>query len=468
MKTRLFILLSVLFFNTANAQQVIVKGYVPNNPDKLVRIIKYADQFSHFQETVSSTRTAANGSFKLQFQLNKTTYAFFALSLKKSELYLTPGSTYVLNIVIDSTTYKGSIFDKDEKPLPIEVVSASDSLNNYISLFNKMYDNFLYNNFNAIYKWRNQNVITNFKKLVKDTFPADVPAYFKQYVEYTIVSLSWLSHSLDNKKILKKYFIDKPVLYNNIAYTDFFHEFFKGYFESPLRKDIDFENLKILIDKNPKYEIFDKVIKSDTLLSKDEQIRELVEMETLESLYYDKEVLRNNVEKLFADIATYSKYPQNKIVALDYLKRLNHLSYGSPAPDFHLPDMYGNERSLNYYKGKFILLTFLDTGCKICNKQLEDIDKINRKFSPRLQTVSIFSGKNPSTTVRYFAKHNYQWPLLLLGQEITILEAYDIRAFPAYVLLNPDGTVALAPAPMPNENLSLFIQQSIKRFDMRK
>ncbi len=470
MKKPLSILALFLFFFTmsAVAQTCVVKGHVAASSDRLVRIVAYADQFSHWEETLASARTSSDGTFTLQLPVTKCTYAFFALDLKKSELYLSPGSTYVLSIAKDTLASKGSIFDRDAHPLPITILSAGDSLNTWISAFNRMYDHFVYNHFNAIYKWHDRAVISNFKKTVNNAFPQDVPAYFSQYVDYTMASLLWISRRGSKQQMLNDWFIKKPVRYNNIAYTDFFHEFFKGYFDSPIGKGVDYEKIMSLINNNPTYPALDQLIKKDTLLSKNNRVRELVEMELLESCFYNKEFDRDNVLKLYADLASQSKFRRNSTVALNFLKRFNHLAYGSPAPEIHLPDMMGNERSLDEMKGKFVLLTFLNTHCKICNYQLKAIEKINRRFNERLSVVSILSGNNPKATVAYFVKNGFHWPLLLLGKEITLLEKYEVRAFPAYVLINPDGTIALSPAPMPNENLAAILQRMIKRFDEKK
>ncbi len=470
MKSSILSFLLFLLIQPAFSSTVTVKGKVENGDKNLIRIIKYADLFSRFVpgRALASTVTDENGNFSLKFELKNTAYAFFALDLKKSEIYLNPGATYLLKVKNDTSLLnKGSIFDKEENPLHVELISSTDSLNQNISLFNTMFDNFVYNNFMSIYKRHDMKVIDEFKKTVDKTFTTALKGYFKNYVEYTVATTVWLSRNGNSKKMLRNYFVNREVLYGNIAYADFFREFFKGYFKSPSRKDVKYDDIVPLVNSGGGYESFDSLIKKDTLLARNGQLLQLVEMEVLKECYYDKSVNRQNVENILGELAAKSKYPEIGEIAVNYLKRFHRLAYGTPAPGFQLPDILGNETTLDDFKGKFVLLTFMNTGCKICEKQLENVQKIAGRYPVALKTVTVISGKNSSETIKFFRQKGYDWTLLLLGDKITILEDYDVKAFPAYVLLNPDGTVAMAPAPMPDENLDYFIQRIIKIFKKR-
>ncbi len=463
-------LLSIIFvvlFVAAQSQNVTIKGYANAAPDKLVRLIVYADQFSHLEKTIATERTSPKGNFFMTAPIHATDYAFFALDLKKSEIYLVPGKTYTLKIAHDTAAEKGSIFDQAERPLPMEITHTDGRLNNAIGKFNTMYNTFVYQHFNQIYQERSQKIIRNFEQAVKDTFPDITSEYFKNYIRYTLASLQWLSHRKSDNRIASEYFVNQTVLYQNIAYTDFFHEFFKGYFQSQINTPVSYSTLLDLIAFRPEFSTLDKLFKKDSLLAKDSRLRELVEMKIMSQYYYDSEFSKSNIEHILKEIKMHSNYPKIKYIAANYLKKLKKLGYGTVAPTFNLPDMLGNERSLAYYKGKFVLLNFIKTGCNICNKQLESLAKIKRQFGNRFVIVSLLTGKNPGKTVAYFADNGYDWPLLLLGKKITLLEKYNVKAFPAYILVYPNGSIALAPAPGPDENLEMLIRHLINRFESK-
>jgi len=54
-----------------------------------------------------------------------------------------------------------------------------------------------------------------------------------------------------------------------------------------------------------------------------------------------------------------------------------------------------------------------------------------------------------------------------LEKEIQAMEDYEIKTYPTYIILNPDGTVAMAPAPLPNENLDVFLNGFMKRYRIK-
>src|SRR5262249_27314805 len=49
------------------------------------------------------------------------------------------------------------------------------------------------------------------------------------------------------------------------------------------------------------------------------------------------------------------------------------LPLGSPAPDFELPDLNGQRRSLAQFRGKKLLLLFFNPGCGFCTRMAADL-----------------------------------------------------------------------------------------------
>ena len=221
-------LLSVIISLSVFSQNVIITGKAEQQPQQLVRIISYADEFSNLEKTIAQTETDTEGNFSLQFEINQTQFAFLALGLEKGEFYLSPGSSYNIIIPLDTSESRGSIFDR----LPLRfIISADDGgVQQSIEDFNIEYNDFIFNNINSIYRSRDKSVVTQFVDAIKEKYSNNSSGFVKNYVDYSLASLLWLSKKENNQKILLNYFINKPVFYNNIQYADFFKEFFKDYF----------------------------------------------------------------------------------------------------------------------------------------------------------------------------------------------------------------------------------------------
>ena len=266
-----FLLILFLVYSLSSvSEQVVIKGTAAYAPNELVRIIMYDDQFSHLEKTISSTKTDAWGVFSMDFNTENTNFAFLAVGLKKGEFYLKPGSTYVFNVLQD-TSKPGSIFD--EIPLQFELTADDGGLNNAIGRFNENYNRFVYENANKIYKSRDKSLITDFGNASLEQSASLNDPYFSGYVRYTLASLEWVSSKMSAEEIISTYFAGKQILFNNIQYADFFAEFFKAYLGN--NSFFSYNAVNDAINHSVNFASFDIFLLQDTLLAKDRQVREL-------------------------------------------------------------------------------------------------------------------------------------------------------------------------------------------------
>jgi len=214
----LFLLLIVSFTTILSQDNVVITGNAVGKANKLVRIIVYSDLFSGTKYTLAETRTNNEGSFSINLKTNKTQFAFLAFELEKGEFYLSPNSEYNFSINLNNSN-NGSIFDR--LPLNFSLTAKDGGIQNQIEEFNISYNNFIYNNVNSIYKGRNKTKITDFTDSIRTIFSNKKSEYVVNYAEYSLASLLWLSKVDNDKSILRNYFINRPVLYNNIQYVDF-------------------------------------------------------------------------------------------------------------------------------------------------------------------------------------------------------------------------------------------------------
>lgn len=445
-------------------QQVTITGSAPDQQNVLVRIIVYDDQFSKIEKTIASTFTDWQGDFSMDPNVDKTDFAFLAVGLKKSEFYLSPGASYQFQVAPDTSSQKGSIFD--ELPLQFNYDADDGGLSDAITDFNVRYNTFLYQNARIIYYSRNKELITNYEKNIREQFNSVTNEYFENYVRYSFASLEWSSKMKDNDSIVAEYFIGNPILYNNIGYTEFFTEFFKTYFT--VEKVFGYNELIDAINDGKGMEAINSLILRKSLFRDDPQLTELLAVVLVAKKYYNPDIIRKRVLGLLDETRQNSKYAEIRKIAGNFIKKLQTLEYGTPAPDFSLNDIYSKEHSLADYPGKFLLLSFIKPDCKVCLDHLHLLDELQKKYPTKLQNITIVYGNGFSDVVRFASDRNFDWPFLNLENNILLLEAYNIRAYPSYVIINPDGTVSMATAPMPDENLDIYLERQMKRFEQNK
>ncbi len=463
---KIFPLLLLLIPAGLSAQNVQISGHVEGfAPKSLVRILVYADQFSQLEKTLATTRTDSTGNFRLTFPIEATNYAMLAINLKHTGFYLKPGAVYHFDIAQDSLIRNASPFE--EIPLKVQMKAMDDSLNRYIEAYDMLYNQLIVKHFRDIYQFHNREILSNFKAEVESRFGHIKSPYFRQYMHYSLASMVWGSRTKSLAEIVADYFSEKPVLYRNIQYTEFFTNFFQTYFESTVKKPVSrYKLLSVIQQRNLKK--LDELFASVPGLAADARVRQLAEMVQLARHYSDPGFVRKDIEALFEQMARGSLYPENRSVARDYLVKLNVLQPGTSAPAFRLPDFMGKEFSLKDFRGKFVLLSFVKTPCPVCNRQLNELDDMSQKLGADFTNLTIVKGKVISGFIHKVRPTERGWPFLLLGKSILLLEKYQIVTYPAYVLIDQQGRISLAPAPMPDGDLQQRIAARINAYKKRE
>jgi hypothetical protein len=71
----------------------------------------------------------------------------------------------------------------------------------------------------------------------------------------------------------------------------------------------------------------------------------------------------------------------------------------------------------------------------------------------KLKIVILAYGQHPEKISQLLRQRGIDWQVLYVGKRIDVLNDYQVKVFPTYIILNPDATIGLAPASMADENL---------------
>lgn len=453
----------LLFSGWLQAQTVKISGKVSGfEPGSLVRVRVYADQFSRLKKTMAAVRTDSAGFFELSFPLKKTTFALLDVNLKQTSFYLQPGAVYHFQITQDSAARQ---FHSFYAPLQATFQASDDSLNAFIERYDDLFSQFINRHFRDVYQFHNRQIFNQFKQQVKARFSQVENPYVKQYIHYSLASMEWGGRMRSLPEIVQNEFAGHPVLYNNIQYTNFFTDFFQAYFQSTVKKPVTLDKLQQLIPEHNLQKL-DALYAQAPALNSDRRVRELAEMVQWASLYHRPGFDPSDIDALFRQMAIKSPFAENRKIAEDYRVKLRQMQPGTPAPAFRLPDFTGKEFSLKDFRGKFVLISFIGTHCPVCNFQLNQLKSLQQNLID-FTNLTIVSGKVTSDFIQNARPLQRQWPFLLLGKDILLLEKYQIVNYPAYVLIGPAGRIIMAPAPMPDENLEQRIHSVINAYKKR-
>jgi methylamine dehydrogenase accessory protein MauD len=116
------------------------------------------------------------------------------------------------------------------------------------------------------------------------------------------------------------------------------------------------------------------------------------------------------------------------------------LPVGTPAPTFNLPDLEGEEVTLDSLRssGKPVLLLFTEPGCEYCRELLPEVGRWQGTLADEL-TIALISCDDPEENRAMSNEHGLS--RVLLEDDWEVSEVYGVTGTPSAVLVEPDGTI---------------------------
>jgi thiol-disulfide isomerase/thioredoxin len=473
LRISLFIKKSILlfsFFISSSfflcAQNVTIKGNATGAAGKMLCVYSWSDQLTYVLEKVASGKIDSSGKFEFTFKNDKTFFAYLKIDFNQAPIYIEPDKTYNLDISCPDCNSPDDKTNPYLEPKQLYVtIKGTDSLelNNAMIRFNKLYDDFLLKNFILLIKQRNKTLVDSFKVKIDKRFALVNNEYFKTIVRYRFAMIEQSAQLNTKEGLSKKYFWNQPVLYDNMGYMEFFDEFFKGYINAESRH-ITRDDLERTINTEKSFPALLDSLGKDTLL-RNEVIRELVALKGLGELYYTQQYDRTAILDMYRYVKENSKFSLHKKIAENYLNYFTKLAPGTAAPGFTLKDYSGQSYSLSELnKGKYLYLFFWTTWCIPCASEMNLIGKLMEKYGLKVEFVGISTDKE-FMTYYYFMQKNKKFDFITLhwGNKTELLENYEVRAYPLFVLIGPDGNIVQCPAENPSGTLDALLYDLTKK-----
>jgi peroxiredoxin len=113
------------------------------------------------------------------------------------------------------------------------------------------------------------------------------------------------------------------------------------------------------------------------------------------------------------------------------------------APGFALPDVKGDVKDLNDYRGKVVVLEFMQTTCPHCADFVAKLKDIQQKYGDKVQILSVvFPPDDQNAVKQYIAGHGISYPVLFdcgqMGYSYIRKQTVD---FPHVYLIDRNGMI---------------------------
>lgn len=436
----------LLFTFMATAQNVTITGR-SNKTNTLVRLFVYEDLINDFGTLINQSQTDEKGHFILEGEIKQILPAKIYAGLESVDLILSPNATYDIEIIVPEQQDNVSYFEKE--PPTIRVKRATDKgLFRQIVQVEEIINGYLIEHFNQIYRGRQLRYIDSIQNAISREVPDIKSDYVKSHIRYKIAAIRLGISTDGGKKIIKDYYDGQPVLYTQSAYIDLFKELFGGYFNSASYDSHLLNDAFMEVSA-----VFKKYLDTDPLMANNPRLAELITIFNLQKLCYGD----RNTSRLAQDhliyIKSQTKYAEHKAIIGNFFEKYNRLAVGTDAPKFTLKDSNGNEVSLSDFKDGLVLLQFVDGMSPVSERQFAELRSLHHQWQDSVQILTIATHDKMDIFKQQFSEKRIDWPLLDLGDNILLLEAYNVRTFPEYILIRKGNKIGEAPAPSPERYL---------------
>lgn len=144
------------------------------------------------------------------------------------------------------------------------------------------------------------------------------------------------------------------------------------------------------------------------------------------------------------------------LAALPAAAKTTVAEVGKPAPDFTATDSLGKTRTLSQYKGKTVVLEWLNYGCPFVKKQYntKSMQTLQKEYGDKgvvwMSVISSAKGKQgnypPEEINKMNAERGGKAAAILLDYDGTVGKLYDARTTPDMFVIDPKGTLVYSGA----------------------
>jgi thiol-disulfide isomerase/thioredoxin len=451
-----FFYVSVLLsigITSALAGEFRVSGMAEGVSGEKVRIIIPADPFSGTSQTLCSTITDSLGRFSLHAEIKTTQFGWIALGLGRSEIYLYPGIELEIKLITPEPLKPGRNPFLEPPQLRIDLIrEGPNSLNHDISLFNATFDDFVATSGLKLADRRNKSLVDSLDRLVRGMPIDTLNPYLRNYIFYKMADIHVFLREMRYPAAYKKYLEKQQSDFGNIAYQDFFNNFYDDYLFSGSKINF-FNDLDLCINKNIDLAGLLDSLGKDSLL-RNERIRELVLLKHIPSLYYDRNYHRNNIIYLLTALTDQTKFAENRRISENLKSKLLRFNANAPIPEFHFLSQTGEDITKSAMENGVTCLIFFKNECDICDAEHELIPALRKKYGEKIRFLSVCCEPGPFGLLTYLRDHPaFNWEFADFNKDYDFLEVMGIQSFPQILLCGEGAKILKYPAGKPSERL---------------
>ena len=474
--THKFILLLLISFvllplcSVARTKKVVVVGKEKEYAGQSIEFYTRTDYVTQQREVLSKTVIATDGSFRAEFPLFETQLVMIDLGVYTCYMYMEEGKHYRIAFPPRHDKTESERLNPYFDPTILQLRDLDgdgNATNDRIAHFDAYLDSVTNTTLPRIAE---RDSLASGKRLIGQLKSYTIPAQYEfanQYKTYRIGLMTYMTETMRIQALSKTYFQNKPVLHRNPAYMELFNIVYDKYLVYHGRTE-DGQQIYNAISKERNYTKLKEVLAQNDHLTND-TLCELVILKGLYDEFFSSNFSRNALFSIVDSIYSTTDIPEHTNIAQQIRERISKFLPGFIPYSFTLKDAKGQSLSLKDFRGYMVLLCFCTTTSYSCIQDFDLLNRFQERYGEHLRIISICADQDSASMHRFVEATHYPWTFLYYGDAPNLIRDYDVRTYPTYFLLDPEGRIILSPAPGPQENLEriLFEQFRQRRWQPR-
>lgn len=445
----------ILFADLAG-QNIKVSGEGEGYAGKKIEVYLLSDPISEKLNPVALVKCDTEGKFRFELPAGAE-YSTICLSsgVYLFKLLVSPGKEYHLSLPPYVPLSQGDAANPFFQPASFTpfVVNDTSDINNLTGEFDKTFSDVMTRVAERVANRIRLDDLPGLTESLNPLTGLSENRFFRDYVTFRMIMLNAVAHGEYPGRKEDSVMINRRFSPENPAYTDLVNFLFRDYFRSLLSGP----RAKQLSDaiKNGSLQGCDDVILQDGRIENRELRHYVILLNMYNGFYnslFDSGSLAGILDAAVSGGAT--GYIRNLASVLK--ENVFRMRKGSVPPQFSLPDTSGHIVSASGFMGKYLLLVFAgDTG-KETLSELSLLKSWYDKYREKLSVAVILTSEDFSKTVSFFTRRGYRWNFLDASGAPFLINQYEIRVLPGFILIDPEGRIAEDYCPLPSENLEGF------------